>query len=160
MLHGVYSTTSFACQVTFDYDVIFLFPLKFFFMIWEVEFSKCLPSYEKQEAKEKKPKKRKRAIDFIHLFSINCSSFHFFFRSSVYLIVPNIYRHILYLFFLLSSIDPWNSISSNKDFFSSSSTVFLFLFTVKAFFKCICARQCRHHHHHLHLHCRVSQRWV
>lgn len=120
-----------------------------------------MPSIVRETRSEgKKTEKKKKSNRFYTLVLYQLLFFSLFFRSSVYLIVPNIYRHILYLFFLLSSIDPWNSISSNKDFFSSSSTVFLFLFTVKAFFKCICARQCRHHHHHLHLHCRVSQRWV
>ena len=137
-----------------------------FFMIWAVEFGKCLPFAREQ--KGKREKKRKSAIDFYRLLLYQWLFFFTFFllRSSVYLIVPNIDRHIVYLFFFLSSIDPWNSISSNKDFFSlSSSSVFFFSLSLffslhcKSLFKCICARQCRHHHPHHH-HCHVSQRWV
>ena len=71
---------------------------------------------------------------------INSSSLFLLFHSSVYLIVPNIFRCIVYLFCFFQVLIHEIQLVRTKTSSSSSSSVF-FLFTVKAFWS-VYVRMC------------------
>jgi hypothetical protein len=130
----MYGTTSIACQVTFDYNVIFLF----IFMIWEVQFWKCLNTVANRNKKKEEEKSKKKQMI---LYSCSLSTrLLFTFRSSVYLIVPNIFRCIVYLFLFFQVLIHEIQLVRTKTYSLSSSSVF-FLFAVKAFWS-VYVRMC------------------